>query len=245
LFGAFSFAVSANIDLDTWGLAQAGFWNYLREDITVALECRRPLHLTIKHRTPESMTGSEQDHSNSISFLLAKVINVSFAHENNQHIPVHEDHLQALRSELKAWTAGLPESFQPTSTALKKGNAFPSLWMLQPWHTAAQQYASVTALLLSQLRPGSDTRDEVVSHALRVCGLAYTNENSSARLNSFGPLSYCGRFLRDHRHRLALCDLLKEMANETGWNVEPVLQDLYICWGESDLTYSMRHTPYK
>jgi len=37
LLGAYSFAVSEPIDFHTRGLLQAGAWNYLREEITVAL----------------------------------------------------------------------------------------------------------------------------------------------------------------------------------------------------------------
>lgn len=33
--------------------------------------------------------------------------------------------------------------------------------------------------------------DNILDNALRVCGLAYTNDNIAARVNAFGPLAFC------------------------------------------------------
>ena len=33
--------------------------------------------------------------------------------------------------------------------------------------------------------------DTAQEHALRVCGLAWTNEDIAARVNAFGPLAFC------------------------------------------------------
>jgi hypothetical protein len=37
-------------------------------------------------------------------------------------------------------------------------------------------------------------QDFAQDHALRVCGLAYTNDNTAARVNAFGLLLFCGYF---------------------------------------------------
>jgi hypothetical protein len=38
-------------------------------------------------------------------------------------------------------------------------------------------------------REGSEAAIE--GHVLKICGLAFTNENVSARVNAFGPLAFC------------------------------------------------------
>ncbi|KAK8200591.1 hypothetical protein M8818_005905 [Zalaria obscura] len=45
LLGAYSFADGEPPDFNNRGLLQAGVWNYLREEITMALECRKPVRM--------------------------------------------------------------------------------------------------------------------------------------------------------------------------------------------------------
>jgi hypothetical protein len=63
---------------------------------------------------------------------------------------------------------------------------------------AAQQYYSIAEILLTLYNPlhpgaqfGEPERQFAEDHALRVCGLAFTNDNVAARVNAFGPLSFC------------------------------------------------------
>jgi hypothetical protein len=67
---------------------------------------------------------------------------------------------------------------------------------------AGQQYCSVAKILLSLSEPlplapsfGVIGRGLILpfvrDEALKVCGLAYTNEDVSARVNAFGPLAFC------------------------------------------------------
>lgn len=62
----------------------------------------------------------------------------------------------------------------------------------------ALQYLSVAEILLVTFRHPSLERSSDIQafipnheltqqHALRVCGLAYTNDNATARVNAFGP----------------------------------------------------------
>ena len=126
------------MDLSAWGLAQAGFWNYLREDITVALECRRPLHINIPVDGPTPLIASKTDeaYSNVVSYLLAKVINFCFQPIKDNRMSRWGTEVQwhTLTAELENWDSDLPPSFEITSTACKPGNVFPSLWMLRPCH---------------------------------------------------------------------------------------------------------------
>jgi hypothetical protein len=67
---------------------------------------------------------------------------------------------------------------------------------------AGEQYLSVAGILLELSKPQQDTpqfgihgREEsqadIEGHVLKICGLAFTNDNISARVNAFGPLAFC------------------------------------------------------
>jgi hypothetical protein len=135
LLGAYSFAVEEPIDFATHGLIQAGAWNYLREEITVALQCRRRVRMGRIFDSHTDYAPADDMHANHISLLLARIINFSFPDLSEYHSQRDRITLwKILYSALMDWKASLPASFEPFSTAPKLGNAFPSLWMLEPWH---------------------------------------------------------------------------------------------------------------
>lgn len=60
------------------------------------------------------------------------------------------------------------------------------------------QYASIAEMLLILSSPGFEKSadrhirmNRVQELALYVCGLAFTNHSVAARVNAFGPLSFC------------------------------------------------------
>lgn len=91
--------------------------------------------------------------------------------------------------------------------------------------------------------------DFAQEQALEVCGLAWTNENDSARVNAFGPLAFCeyhqssrpirstsvwlglgGRYLQQQHHQEALVKLFYHCSLSTGWPVEEIIHDLRVHW---------------
>jgi len=85
--------------------------------------------------------------------------------------------------------------------------------------------------------------------ALRICGLAQTNDDVSAKVNAFGPLAFCkrnfgrwannaeisnvgagGRYLTNENQRNALEALLIDSSMATAWPVHCILQDLRDSW---------------
>lgn len=63
---------------------------------------------------------------------------------------------------------------------------------------AAQQYLAVAEILLRLFNPspagghvGQGDLEFAQDRALKVCGLAWTNDNVPARVNAFGPLAFC------------------------------------------------------
>ncbi|KZF23020.1 hypothetical protein L228DRAFT_141531 [Xylona heveae TC161] len=263
LLGAYSFAVTdATIDLSERGLAQAGVWNYLREEITVGLECQRPVRIctdfpTFKPDGSYDDDGSDDDmKSNIVTYILALVINYCFE-RNDETTNVNDSGSSKnnavsqgqriatwhkLKRHLFTWESYLPASFLPFSTAPRPGNPFPSYWILSPWHVAGLQYASIAEILLALYDPTHDampryftkldqhTFETIQEHTLRVCGLAYTNDDASARVNAFGPLSFCGRFLLQPAQRKAVEEMLLEYSIPTAWPVHHIIRDLKDYW---------------
>jgi hypothetical protein len=82
---------------------------------------------------PEDVPDDMQ--ANYISYLLARIINIAFA-DDAEGFSLEDRVLewQSLDADVKIWKENLPASFDPYSTANVVGNAFPSLWMLHPWH---------------------------------------------------------------------------------------------------------------
>lgn len=72
-----------------------------------------------------------------ISYILAKIINFCFA--DSAEISTSLERMECWRSldqRLQQWLASLPTSYAPFSNSTKEDNPFPSLWMLQPCHSA-------------------------------------------------------------------------------------------------------------
>src|SRR3954469_26057320 len=74
LQGCYSLLASREIYLTT-DLLSAGYWNYLREDITVALIEKRSLMITLSGQNAPPEPTDDPDFANSITFLLGKIIN--------------------------------------------------------------------------------------------------------------------------------------------------------------------------
>ncbi|RQM07978.1 hypothetical protein DH86_00003601, partial [Scytalidium sp. 3C] len=85
LLGAYLFSTRDPIDMGVSGLAQAGAWNYLREEITVALECQRPTRIGIDFDFDAARYYSDSMYSNIITYILARIINHCFGVRNESY----------------------------------------------------------------------------------------------------------------------------------------------------------------
>ena len=134
-----------DVGLSTWNLAQAGFWNYLREEITIGMASNRSVRIGKGFTHLRDMitcdTIGDDMRANLITYILARLLNLYFTfteasvegdggHWTDEHFATWMD----LRADLTLWNEHLPAAFQPFSTAPKPGNIFTSEWMLKPWH---------------------------------------------------------------------------------------------------------------
>ncbi|KAI7778756.1 phytanoyl- dioxygenase [Diaporthe eres] len=81
LRGAYSLAAyrSPLIDYLGSGLRTAGFWNYLREDITFSLFQRCPLKIDLDQMPLPSEHDTDQSYLNTVSLILGRIINACFS----------------------------------------------------------------------------------------------------------------------------------------------------------------------
>jgi hypothetical protein len=69
LLGAYSFVASGSINLAGRGLLQAGAWNYLRGEITMALECRRPVRISKDFASVQIVNAEALDPNRKVALL--------------------------------------------------------------------------------------------------------------------------------------------------------------------------------
>ncbi|KAF6830117.1 phytanoyl- dioxygenase [Colletotrichum plurivorum] len=178
LRGAYSLAAyrSPLVDYLGSGLRTAGFWNYLREDITFSLFERCPLKIDLKQMPLPTNRNTDHSYLNTVSLILGQIVNECFT------ISVSETAWEFLFCTLHNWFDSLPSRFRPFSKEERGlGLALPSIWMLQDCH---------------------DTREAMLDRlAVDVCGVAFTANVPAVLVNSFGPIAYCGRFIREEASR--------------------------------------------
>ncbi|KAM0339086.1 hypothetical protein ACHAPQ_001926 [Fusarium lateritium] len=133
LRGAYSMAslhgvLSGNLQV---GLLGAGFWNYLREDITFSLFEECPLKMDLESTLLVDRHHSDQDYLNSISLILGQIINMTFGQDSDKI------QLESAIESLKAWRNTCPDHMKPFTRVRGEASTshlFPAVWFLQPCH---------------------------------------------------------------------------------------------------------------
>lgn len=92
------------VDMNVKGLLQAGAWNYLREEITVALERRRCTRIDIHFSFDPKHDYSDGMRANIVSHMLARITNHCFQ-KSARSCNDYEMNLtwQSLFQELNQW----------------------------------------------------------------------------------------------------------------------------------------------
>lgn len=77
--------------------------------------------------------------------------------------------------------------------------------------------------------------DEIVADmpgdaAIKVCALAFTSGSVAVIINSFGPISFCGRLLVSRSQQSELVRRLHGWRKETGWPVQRLIDELESHW---------------
>ncbi|KAG7053928.1 phytanoyl- dioxygenase [Colletotrichum scovillei] len=249
LQGAYSLAAYHTPQTDAFGssLRAAGFWNYLREDITFSLFRRCPLKIDLAQvplALPATGPRTDQDYLNAITLILGRIINMCFVGSGS----VTKESWSSLSHLLREWRTSLPSRFEPFSTVDRGlGLALPSIWLLRDHHAAALHYQLVaTTILCIEANPQQlsslqttlggrldlqDTKESILEHlALDICGVAFTADTPSVQVNAFGPIAFCARFIRTEASRQELIRRLLACKRTIGWPVQRLVSDLEADW---------------
>ncbi|KAM0602616.1 hypothetical protein ACHAQG_008205 [Verticillium nonalfalfae] len=167
-------------------LSSAGFWNYLREDITYSLFEEQPLKMDLENIPMPTLQLEDHDHLNAISLVLGRILNAHF----NDGSPGRDQpaSVSAMLPVLQSWQKALPRHFEPLSAARQYFLvSIMVLCMVMPLETLTE----ILQLVETDL-PSSPSREVILeTHALEVCGLAFTAKSNPVLVNAFGPISYC------------------------------------------------------
>ncbi|KAJ5814711.1 hypothetical protein N7474_006488 [Penicillium riverlandense] len=236
LQGCYSILSSHPIKLES-GLVRAAFWNYLREDITVALIEKRRLMIELSDEHYPKLENDD-DYANYVTVLLGQVINQCFGNDVD---PLELSRWNSLEQNLETWKNCLPTSFAPIIVKLPNevGSAFPFIGALHPWHVAAWQYYQTAMIVLLLARPQlqNNTKMENIRHlsgltrdlenrTSEICALALSSESQAVWINAFGPIAFCGCWLRDQNQVSEVVQGVQDWGVQTGWPVKNIVQSL-------------------
>ncbi|KAI6773632.1 hypothetical protein HG531_000481 [Fusarium graminearum] len=199
LRGAYSMAslydvLSGNLRV---GLLGAGFWNYLREDITFSLFEKCPLKMNLESTLLFTPHESDQDYLNSVTLILGKSINMAYSQDTDAL------RWRQITESLRDWRRAYPDHIKPFSRELSTSHLFPAVWFLQPYHAAIRHYYLVTMTFIclhDQLEApddldtlnleGSSKEEMLEKFATEICGIAFTAKVPSVLVNAFGPIAF-------------------------------------------------------
>ncbi|KAH7151673.1 hypothetical protein B0J13DRAFT_246189 [Dactylonectria estremocensis] len=228
------------------GLLAAGFWNFLREDITFSLFKNCPLKIDLKFVSLSVDHDSDQDYLNSITLILGRIINIAFDHSFS--VDEWKNTLELVRQ----WSLTCPRRLRPFSSqpgGPGTNDLFPRAWFLQPCHASVMHYYFTTLVVLivhSSTEGFQDLQsldlheydlkakeDLLEAMAMEICGIAFTKKTPSVVVNAFGPMSYCSKFIRTEAPRQELTRQLLACKSSIGWPVQRLVDDLETLWRAS------------
>lgn len=112
-------------------LLAAGFWNYLREDITFSLFETCPLKMSLREVPLPATHDTDEDYLNTASLILGKIINIAFDHVTDSE--EGESMLQMVREFIPTF----PKRMYPFSMGTQQSGAgfrLPAIRFLRPCH---------------------------------------------------------------------------------------------------------------
>lgn len=230
LSGAYALSAASSLTMDTPNLWKAGFFNYLREDITFSLMNCRVLKIDLNNMAVPESALDDEDQLNFAALYLAEAINLGFSHAPSKRMQ------SGLSDRFEKWQHSLPERFSPfyDSTGDESYSVFPIIRLLRGCHVAVAQYGLLTESLIYDIAPEphgkQDSERFLHEQAVRLCGMAFTSNSPAVLVNSFGPIAHCGRHIRNPAQQADLIRRLHASGKDTGWPVQRMIDDLNQHW---------------
>ena len=230
LSGAFALAASGTLSMHEHCLSRAGFFNYLREDITFSLTNRCPLKIDLGSIAIPASGLDDEDKLNVATLFLANAINRIFGDKRSKSSEMQ------MQQEFSRWRTSLPAQFTPYfEESRDKGIVvIPIIRMVRDCHVADLQYILVGESVITSQESGGEDLNELHDNAVMICGLAFTAESPPVVVNSFGPISFSCRYLQGKALQMELIRRLHGSRKETGWPVQRIINDLEKVWASQE-----------
>lgn len=223
----------------------AGFWNYLREDITFSLFEQVKMKMDLSNIPLLSNFESDHDYMNAITLILGRIVNLTFS--GIASFQDWERHIQLVEE----WHKGLPSRFEPYSKIIdEEGNQLPSIWFLRDYYIGAMQHFLICKLLLVIRAPPAgamphppDLGAVLEDYALDLCGMTFTSSSPAVIVNGFGPMCFAGAFIRNEPQRDELVRQILGTKREIGWPGHVIVQKLQYRWNQSSPRLALKNPP--
>ena len=227
LSGAYALAAGGNLPAGKTWLWRAAFFNYLREDITFSLINRCPLKMDLDNVVVPMRGADDEDQLNVAALHLANAINTVFVNGRSSRMKASD------AERFWVWHSSLPRQFVPyfESDVEDSADTLPVIRMFRDCHVSVLQYCITRmTVLLSVQSDTLEVRDQFHANAVRLCGLAFTAKSPAVMVNSFGPISFVCRYLKNETLQQDLVARLMACRKEIGWPVQRIINDLEAHW---------------
>ncbi|KAJ6438133.1 calcineurin-like phosphoesterase [Purpureocillium lavendulum] len=200
LQGAYSLASRRGLLNDASNLLfTAGFWNYLREDITFSLFEGCTLKMDVSGVGP--LNTGQPGHLHDMSLILGRLINATFER------PIAGEEWTELAETTAAWYKTLAPAQKPFARIAGAGGDLAKVWFLEDSHASAMHYfLTACCILATSASPtqfahlplahdeakvlGKNREDLLEEYASEICAIAFTTRIPSVLVNAFGPISF-------------------------------------------------------
>lgn len=165
------------------GLAQAAFWQFVRQDIYMSLPKRQTPRTSTMIQPPltNDRTIPDCHWANRIVWSTLAIMSLCFRDESPD-VAAYENYSQ----RVKDWYENKPISFTPMyyrGRSVVDGRYFPEIWLSDPWHGGCPQFCpDLSDLAITDLE-GYSHRVAILSPLKDLaCSLQSTSSAPSRRL---------------------------------------------------------------
>ncbi|OQU96076.1 Fungal Zn2-Cys6 binuclear cluster domain-containing protein [Cladophialophora immunda] len=228
----------------TGRLAEAAFWQFVRQDAYMALFTHQPprIDFTKQDFFFSLSEASDSVWANRIVFSTVMVISYCFSGTAKS-----VDMWQDLTDQVDMWDAQKPASFRPIfagQPAVAEGRHWPEILFYTPWHATGMQYYHLAKLLLCLYSPyvpppgvgleyaraHRTMRETVLFHTRALCGIAQSGHFVTTRFFMCPIMQMCGGWFTDPDEQHAILDLLHQAENANGWPTKRTTESLMRHW---------------
>lgn len=236
-----------------WCFARMDVWGGFLEDTLTKIPTSRwfiPSGSMIEAVTQFKGGSGSHSYANYAVFLCASVVNV-ISNKTGSYVGQAEvdsvrkttylARWRALFDLLEDWYNNRPEEMQPLMAYPSSSDGLREpfsvvLYGSSPAINGNQLYHAAAILMLLDKPRGfrlSKSPKSILWHARQICGIAVSNSDHGAWINSLQPLWIAGKIMSHETEHRAILDLLAQIERDTGWATAWRAEDLRDYWGDA------------